>query len=87
MHPFPLIVLHLQIINGKHNCPKFYIVTLAAKEQGLIYRDIACLAVVAVHLVTLKNHAISTWPNAPTSVKGLVRLTSLKRVPLVCRTI
>ena len=55
MHPVPLIALHLQIVNGKHNCPKFYIVTLAAKEQGLIYRDIACLAVVAVHLVTLKK--------------------------------
>jgi hypothetical protein len=55
MHPVPLIALHLQIVNGKPNCPRFYIVTLAAKEQGLIYRDIACVAVVAVHLVTLKN--------------------------------
>jgi len=77
MHPVSLIVLYLQIVNGKYNCPRFYVVTLAAREQGLIYRDIACLAVVAVRLVTLKNHVISTWPNAPTTVKGLVRLTSL----------
>jgi hypothetical protein len=55
MHPVPLIVLHLQIVNGKYNCPRFYIVTLAAKEQGLIYRNITNLAVLAVHLVILKK--------------------------------
>jgi hypothetical protein len=78
MHPVSLIVLNLQIVNGKHNCPRFYVVTLAAKEQGLIYRDIACLAVVAVHLATLKKKTryFNMAPPPPT-VKGLVRLTSL----------
>jgi hypothetical protein len=50
-----LIALLLQTVNGVHNCPRFYVVTLAAKERSLIYRDIACLAVVAMHLVTLNK--------------------------------
>jgi len=87
MHPVPIIVLHLQIVNGKHNCPRFYIVALAVKEWGLIYRDTFCLAVVAAYLGTLKNHVIATWPNAPTTDKEPVRLAILKRVPLVCLTI
>jgi len=58
MHPVPLIVLDLQIVNGKHNCPRLDIVTLAAKELGRICRDIACLAVVVVRLVALLNHVI-----------------------------
>jgi len=77
MHPVPLIALDLQIVNGKHDCPRLDIVTLAAKEHGLICRFIACLAVVVVRMVALINHVLSTWPNAPSSVKEPVGLTSL----------